>query len=856
MAAPSAPDAQTLGDAVLQSVQHGVFPQDEHVASAPVPSSALPTLLDVVVKARDDTKAQIRTLSREAAPDVDGWITQARKLQDDIRRSQATAKEIVHHAEHGKELTARVHDSATKVSLLHSEIAYNESLAAVVDQLRDISALIDSAQSATVHGHVMHALQTLEDAHNAFQRLGAFEATRVVGVLKAKEHDLRNTIIQTVMTAWNALLTADAANASISLKQSVPDGAAMHIETVIDALARLDLLDGAIARLSRDIDSTIVSHRLSAAPSSVASGFVIQDDTIRREGAVKDGNVKGALEDIHRLAEYLSTRLPSRVAIPLSAKLIPLIASRLISHFLLPFVPLTTAEVQNFQETLSYVLGLVEYLDELGWSGQNRLTEWVDKSAEIWLARQKESAIARVQILLPRKVREKKAVERVETQLVSKGDALHVGGGEEADWGADWDEQDEPTAEQNRRKDTVEEEEDMSAWGEEDDVTKESSVKGANTPTLPSDEDLDDWSADWGDEDEKKSNVPIQPATRSSDLTGGTVKSLPHKVAVDQELTLRETYTVTAIPDAILDIILQLNADVETLNGPALSQSAITPASGGLYAIPSLLLAMYRATALMHYSRDTASNMLVYNDCQRLSDRLQILLRELRASDQTSALPRHLQPSVRLVPRLEADIKSIDGFGRRAYGREMESQRQILRDHLEDAQGFQGCTNMPFAAVCDNAVATTIDRISDVKRQWQNILSHSALLQSLGSLVSAVLTKFLNDVEEMSDIAEDESRKLHGYCVSLASLSQHFQTQDGGGESRDMVSMYTPVWFKFQYLSEILDSSLADIKYFWTDGELKLEMEAEEVVGLIEALFAPSDHRRRAIAEIRRTTMQ
>ena len=41
-----------------------------------------------------------------------------------------------------------------------------------------------------------------------------------------------------------------------------------------------------------------------------------------------------------------------------------------------------------------------------------------------------------------------------------------------------------------------------------------------------------------------------------------------------------------------------------------------------------------------------------------------------------------------------------------------------------------------------------------------------------------------------------------------------------------------------------------------TDGELKLEMEAEEVIGLIEALFAPSDHRRKAIAQIRSTNTQ
>jgi hypothetical protein len=47
---------QALGDAVLQSVEHGTFPQSEHVASAPVPSSALPKLLEVVGQAREEAK--------------------------------------------------------------------------------------------------------------------------------------------------------------------------------------------------------------------------------------------------------------------------------------------------------------------------------------------------------------------------------------------------------------------------------------------------------------------------------------------------------------------------------------------------------------------------------------------------------------------------------------------------------------------------------------------------------------------------------------------------------------------------------------------------------------------------------
>lgn len=75
-----------------------------------------------------------------------------------------------------------------------------------------------------------------------------------------------------------------------------------------------------------------------------------------------------------------------------------------------------------------------------------------------------------------------------------------------------------------------------------------------------------------------------------------------------------------------------------------------------------------------------------------------------------------------------------------------------------------------------------------------------------------------------------------------------------GAEAVPMTAIYVPNWFKFQYLVNILESSLADIKYLWVEGELRLEFSADEVVDLIKALFAESDHRRKAIAEIRRTS--
>lgn len=268
----------------------------------------------------------MRSISREAASDVDGWIAQARKLQDDIKRSQETAKEIVQQAEEGKANTARVQDAASKVSLLHTEIAYNESLARVVEQLRDISTVLDSAQEAAVQVHIIHALERLEDADGAFTHLGPFESTRAVGVLRSKEDQLKKAITENVTESWNGLLAVDNANNRISLKDTIEREAKVDISTVVEALKKLDLLDTFISRFSRDLDRIIISKRLAIGKDNVVSAFDITGDDIQLAGRVNDGGVKATLEDIQIIAEYLSTRLPPSIAVPLSSKLVPAIA--------------------------------------------------------------------------------------------------------------------------------------------------------------------------------------------------------------------------------------------------------------------------------------------------------------------------------------------------------------------------------------------------------------------------------------------------------------------------------------------------------------------------------------------------
>ncbi|OJD31106.1 rzz complex subunit zw10 [Diplodia corticola] len=845
---------QTLGRVVLEAVEHGAYPDSEHVASAQLPPAAFPPLLHDLATAQTAVKAEIRALSRHAAPDVDGWIAQAKLLQADIERSRATAHDIVQQAEAASTLHAAVQDASSKAALLNHELAFNRTLTATLERIRHASGLLDEAQDAARDHDVIAALDKMKQIDDCTAHLGPFRDTRVAGVLHKRLNQLRDALADDATRAWNLLLVADVPGRSATINGQADD---MTLPTVIDALSRLGTLDAAVLKFQKVFEHAIVKPRLTARAAPNAAAVKVADNTIEISSGAAPSDVGATVADVRQICDFLSKRLPASISAPLCERLLPGVVSRLIVDWLDPSIPVSLDHLGLFQDTLSSVSSLARYIDELGWPCKE-LHEWVDKAPRNWLARRKEDALASVRALCSQGIRHKKEVERVETQMVSRDDAIMAAeAGEEAEEGWDaWDNDDgekplEPAGTKAEKQETVEEEDmDADAWGLDDDAegdnaTEAKSEKGSKGN--PEEEDTDAWG--WGDDEE------AGEAGAADDQKGGATREQPSKpngrtersAPQERELTLREKYVVTGIPDAIMEVITQVVADAQALAQSKFSDSPIAPAGVGLYSIPTLILAMYRATAPVYYANDAAGNMLAYNDSTRLVDEARGFLVKQARIDGSSDVPHSSKPSSRL--RLDADLKAIESFSKRAYGKEMESQRTILRDLLDGAQGFSNCTTAPFAAECDNAVSMTADRIRDVAKQWTGVLSHSALLQSLGSLLATVLNKMIVDIEDMSDISEEESKRLRDFCNRVCEVSDLFKQP---GQQGDMTGIYTPNWFKFQYLSEILESSLADIKYLWTEGELKLEFEADEVVDLIEALFADSDYRRRAIADIRR----
>lgn len=745
------------------------------------------------------------------------------------------------------------------MELLESEVEFNEALVATLEHVRYANALLERTQEAAVRGDVEGALARLEDAEASV--FGVAESTRAREALMRRVEGLKKDLRETSSECWDAFLRVDFDGEKFGVRRKglqadVPDAQVrvIGLEMIVAAVKGLGIFAPLVAKLGRDLVAVLFRPCVVVDEDGLVAGVRVGDAEVEVGGKKSDDvSAVTLFQHLAAILDFLATRLPASITGPLSETLIPALSSLLEEHWLEPAIPLDLSETEAFTSILEDTERLVEQIEGYQWHGTERLTTWIENAPTMWLTKQREAILGEARNLVFSGLKERKVVERVETRVVKREDPVleGTGGGvEEDEWDSAWDEpDDEKTAtksdvaakNQVTNDDDDEDSNTWGAWGAEDD-------EPPNQDESTAQNEAEDENEDWGAWDDESSSKPPSPITKRTDQPK-KVNGNPSQPTGDQHLTLRETLTTTTIPSTLLTLLQNTISTAETLSSPTgpHATSPLAPAAIELFRLPTLALAIYRATAPTAYSKldDGVGNMLIYNDALHLSD----LLRSWSNS----------RPAESGRLRLDADLVALEGLAKRAYGVEMESQRTILRDILDGAQGFGNCTVPPFKGECEAAVEGTVGRLRDVHGLWRGVLSQGALLQSLGSLLGTVTGKMVGEIEELGDIAEAESKQLRVLCDRVTAVREIFVQQvsptsegDGEGQGQDMTFVYCPTWLKFQYLAEILESSLADIRWMWKEGELRLEFEADEVVELIEALFAESEYRRNAVREIRR----
>jgi centromere/kinetochore protein ZW10 len=823
---------------LCDSIVNGTFPQSEEVLTSDLTPETIPLLLDRISNIRQELSDEIKAASKDDVGDVDQWISQAKKVQEDIERCKAESKLIVEEHQQLQALREQATDYQRKVDLLETEIEFTETLRRELDNVNAVTQSLRDVEECLQKDDPCAAAVKL---HGLNPRAGSTLRARTSTLAQDLKDELRLKTRVQLQAKVDAriVIRREQQRASLEVLPSEADNDADSIDMFLRALDQIGDLQESVEPLIDKMRAFVLQPLRQSARLRMTA-YKVDQSGVHLELGRGNPPVDLVLAFVSDFVGFLHSAVPGALQTTAVTAFLPDLMALLVADWLNPGLPMDLTSLDALDGLQSRVAHILDQLKSYQWGGQKQLRDWIEDIPRAWLNKRKAATLDAVRKAFASSKGTLRQVERVERQTIATATEDRSGVEDDSnDWDASWDDdtKDKPTKQEAAKPGDDEE---VSGWGfdeDEDEAGGSVEQKGDHKDGESTDADEDDAGEAWGWDDEN-------PEEKKSEA-GGTGPARPlngakeTKKPQEQEVTLTEVYSISEIPDHLVEIIGRDVSDALAIQEQPHPGFDSSSTSRGLLALPTLALAMFRATAPTYYGASASlTDIQRYNDSLYIAERL----RELS-----------LTPG---SPNFDADVRAMEKFARLAYSKEMETQRLIVWDLLEGAQGFGACTQFPYSQEIQNAVSAVVDRIRLLHRDWKPVLSTSALMQSVGSLVTMVIGKVIASVEEMDDISEPESRRITGFCQQIASLEDLFLStpptgDDGAVEAIPMTAVYVSNWLKFQYLINILESSLVDIKYLWTEGELSLEFDADEVVELIRALFVESSHRRSAIAAIK-----
>lgn len=501
-------------------------------------------------------------MSRENDFDADSWITQAKQLHADIERSRHTAREIVSQHENTKPLQLKVDDAAAKVALVETEIAFNEAVRNTLEVVDKLCQKLETGRTELRDGKVTAAIEILETTETTIRSDSLFTNTNIMSILSENVAGLRREVVDFLHTRWNDLLSVDRQQRKLCISEN---GGNVTLDVVIAGLTRLDILGPANDKLQKDLLSAIVDPILVPSIEFQSRGVRVIDSGIEVEPETSKATVSEVLGRISQVLDYLQKSLPAPISATFSDYLVPTLSSKLISSWFSSAIPTELEKLGEFEGTLDQIVKFSQSVESLGWHGHEELVSWVNQAPRLWLTGRRVDSLDQVRKVLAASHGTTKQVERVEKEQVQADEAM-LDNGPSDDWDAGWDDENDEEANE-KPAEPAEDEEDVSAWGLDDDA-KDGAPEDKSDKAGPVEEedDADDaWG--WGDEeDEQPQKEPSEPLAATKPKP--TNKSEEAKDNSSREVTLRETYMVTDIPDSILDVLRRQITDSEAIAQP------------------------------------------------------------------------------------------------------------------------------------------------------------------------------------------------------------------------------------------------------------------------------------------------
>ncbi len=143
------------------------------------------------------------------------------------------------------------------------------------------------------------------------------------------------------------------------------------------------------------------------------------------------------------------------------------------------------------------------------------------------------------------------------------------------------------------------------------------------------------------------------PAHKESNVPPSPTRPVPKRqiIPAEREMTLSEKYWISSLPEPIFRAVVEIFNDGVSLSQPDRHSLPIAPAARGLFALPSLILALFRAVASHYYSIVPGGNMYLYNDAFWLSERFTEFVAEWKT--RTDLPPSCLKTAEKLNPEIQ-----------------------------------------------------------------------------------------------------------------------------------------------------------------------------------------------------------
>lgn len=241
---------------------------------------------------------------------------------------------------------------------------------------------------------------------------------------------------------------------------------------------------------------------------------------------------------------------------------------------------------------------------------------------------------------------------------------------------------------------------------------------------------------------------------------------------------------------------------------------------------------------------------LHHNNCMYIAHHLLTLGHQFRPK-----LPEPLNQSVGSFVDLVPNIRQM---GEKCFLEQLKKQQSHLLELVKATEGFANAHEDSKGLQVEKTMKQILHLLTYLGKIWNGILPVDIYCQSLGCLFDDVLQRITWEVLQLEDISSEEAHQLHSLLSILVQRgSEIFQnTQEidsGSAENAWDLCTVVPHWIRYKELIGILEASLQDIVDRWADGKgpLAHEFSAQEVRGLIRALFQNTDRRAAVLGKIK-----